>query len=95
MKAIWNGAVLAESEEPKLVEGNCYFPPESIHSEYFQHSHTHSTCFWKGVAGYYDVVVAGRVNRDAAWYYPDTKHAAKVIEGYVAFWRGVTIVKKT
>jgi uncharacterized protein (DUF427 family) len=95
MKAIWNGAVLAESEEPKLVEGNWYFPPESIHSEYFQHSHTHSTCFWKGVASYYDVVVYGRVNRDAAWYYPETKHAAKAIEGYVAFWRGVTIVKET
>lgn len=95
MKAIWNGAILAESEEPKLVEGNWYFPPGSIHSEYFQRSHTQSTCFWKGVASYYDVVVDGQVNQDAAWYYPETKHAAKAIEGYVAFWRGVTIVKES
>ncbi|MCI0575768.1 MAG: DUF427 domain-containing protein [Chloroflexi bacterium] len=93
-KAIWNGAVLAESDDTKLVEGNHYFPAETIHREYFQHSDTHTTCFWKGVASYYDVVVDDQVNRDAAWYYPETKRAAQAIEGYVAFWRGVKVVKE-
>ena len=93
-KAIWNGAVLAESREPKRVEGNWYFPPGSIHGEYFQQSQTQTTCFWKGVASYYDVVVDGQLNRDAAWYYPETKRAARAIEGHVAFWRGVEVVEE-
>lgn len=90
-KAIWNGAVLAESEQCEQVEGNFYFPPSAIHSEYFQPSNTHTTCPWKGVASYYNIEVDGQVNKDAAWYYPQTKDAAKNIEGYVAFWRGVKV----
>jgi uncharacterized protein (DUF427 family) len=90
-KAIWNGAVLAESDKCEVVEGNQYFPPDAIKTEYFKESSTHTTCPWKGVASYYDVVVDGQVNKDAAWYYPQTKEAAKNIEGYVAFWRGVKV----
>jgi uncharacterized protein (DUF427 family) len=93
-KAIWNGTILAESDETKLVEGNHYFPAETINREYFRDSDTHTTCFWKGVASYYDVHVDGQVNRDAAWYYPETKGAAKAVEGYVAFWQGVKVVKE-
>ena len=77
MKAMWNGAVLAESDATIVVEGNHYFPPDADRSEYFQDSATHTTCAWKGVASYYDVVVDGQVNKDAAWYYPAPKPAAK------------------
>ena len=91
MKATWNGAVLAESDQTVVVEGNHYFPPDAIRSEHFQDSNTHTTCAWKGVASYYDVVVDGQVNKDAAWYYPTPKPAAKQIAGYVAFWRGVQV----
>jgi uncharacterized protein (DUF427 family) len=90
-KARWNGAVLAESDRCEVVEGNQYFPPESARHEHFRESATHTTCPWKGVASYYDVVVDGAVNKDAAWYYPDTKPAAANIKGYIAFWRGVTV----
>ncbi len=90
-KAVWNGAVLAESDQCVVVEGNQYFPPDSINRDYFQESNTHTTCGWKGVASYYNIVVEGQVNKDAAWYYPDAKSAAKNIEGYVAFWRGVKV----
>ncbi|PMB20810.1 DUF427 domain-containing protein [Fischerella thermalis] len=90
-KAIWNGAVLAESNDTIVVEGNHYFPPDSINKEYFKESDTHTTCPWKGVASYYSVEVNGQVNKDAAWYYPTTKEKAKQIEGYVAFWRGVKV----
>jgi uncharacterized protein (DUF427 family) len=90
-RAIWNGAVVAESDRTEVVEGNQYFPPESIKQEYFQESSTHTTCGWKGVASYYNVVVDGQVNKDAAWYYPTPKDAAKNIEGYIAFWRGVKV----
>lgn len=90
-KAIWNGAVLAKSDRCEVVEGNYYFPPESINRKYFRESDTHTTCSWKGVASYYDIVVEGRVNKDAAWYYPTTQHAAKHIAGYVAFWKGVRV----
>lgn len=90
MKAIWNGVVLAESDETVVVEGNHYFP--KVNDDYFQPSETHTTCGWKGVASYYDVVVNGEVNKDAAWYYPETYNAAKNIEGYVAFWKGVDVV---
>ena len=80
MKAMWNGAVLAESDRTVVVEGNHYFPPESIRKEFFHPSETHTTCGWKGVASYYDVVVGDETNRDAAWYYPETKPAAKAPE---------------
>lgn len=90
-KATWNGATLAESNQCEVVEGNQYFPPDSINKEYFQDSNTQTTCGWKGVASYYNIVVDGQVNKDAAWYYPDPKSAAQNIEGYVAFWRGVKV----
>ena len=90
-KATWNGAVLADSNQTETVEGNHYFPPTSIDRQYFQDSPTHTTCPWKGLASYYNIVVAGQVNKDAAWYYPDPKDAAKSIKGYIAFWKGVKI----
>lgn len=91
MKAIWNNAIIAESDETIVVEGNHYFPPAAIKSEYFQPSNTHTTCGWKGEASYYNVTVNGEINKDAAWYYPQTKDAAKNIENYVAFWKGVKV----
>jgi uncharacterized protein (DUF427 family) len=90
-KAIWNGAVLAESDRCEVVEGNYYFPPDAIQRDYFQESSTHTTCPWKGVASYYSIAVEGETNKDAAWYYPQAKDAAKNIEGYIAFWRGVQV----
>ena len=90
-KAIWNNIVIAESDRFETVEGNLYFPPDSIKREFFRDSATHTTCSWKGVASYYDVVVDGQTNRDAAWYYPQTLPAADNISDYVAFWRGVTV----
>jgi uncharacterized protein (DUF427 family) len=92
-KATWNDAVLAESERFEVVEGNVYFPPDAIHREFFRDSETHTVCGWKGTASYYDVVVGDQVNRDAAWYYPETKPAADNIRGYVAFWKGVTVTR--
>jgi uncharacterized protein (DUF427 family) len=91
MKATWNGVVLAESDQGIVIEGNYYFPPESIHREYFQPSRTHTTCSWKGEASYYTLVVNDQTNADGAWYYPDPKPAAKEITNYVAFWRGVKV----
>lgn len=90
-KAIWNGAVLASSDRTEVVENNHYFPPDSIHKEYFKESNTHTTCPWKGIASYYTIQVNGQENKDAAWYYPTAKERAKNIEGYVAFWRGVKV----
>ncbi len=90
-KAIWNGAVLLHSDRCEVVEGNQYFPPDSINQEYFKPSNTHTTCGWKGVASYYTIEVDGQQNKDAAWYYPNPKEAAKNIAGYVAFWRGVKV----
>jgi len=90
-KAIWNGKVIAESSNTIVVEGNHYFPPDSIHKEYFKKSDMHSTCPWKGVASYFDVAVDGKENRNAAWYYPEPKDAAKNITGYVAFWNGIVV----
>ncbi len=90
-KAIWNDVVIAETDNYEVVENNIYFPPESIKKEYFKESDTHSVCPWKGTANYYTIVVNGKLNKDAAWYYPEAKDAAKNIEGYVAFWRGVEI----
>ena len=91
MKAIWNGEVLAESKETKVIEGNHYFPAEAINMEYFKDSDTHTVCPWKGTASYYTLSVNGENNKDAAWYYPSTKDMAKEIEGYVAFWKGVEV----
>ena len=90
-KAIWNGAVLAESDRCEVVEGNCYFPVDSVDRAYLRPSSTHTTCPWKGVASYYDVVVNGQANEAAAWYYPTPKEAARNIQDHVAFWRGVTV----
>jgi uncharacterized protein (DUF427 family) len=91
MKATWNGTTLAESNRTIVVEGNHYFPADSIVNEHFQPSETHTVCGWKGTASYYDVVVNDHINKDAAWYYPETKSEAKDIEGYVAFWKGVKV----
>ncbi len=90
-KAIWQGAVLAESDKTIVVEGNHYFPRESLHFEHFRESNTTTTCPWKGEARYYTIEVEGQRNPDAAWYYPKTKDAAKHIEDRVAFWKGVKI----
>lgn len=90
-KAIWNGVVLAESDHCEMVEGNYYFPPDTINQEYLQPSDTHTTCSWKGVANYYTVVVDGQENKDAAWYYPEPKEKANNIKNYIAFWRGVKV----
>lgn len=90
-RAIWNDQVLAESANTEVVEGNQYFPPDSIKKEFFKPSTTHTVCSWKGTASYYDVEVAGKVNKDAAWYYPTPLLAAKNITGYVAFWKGVQV----
>ena len=91
MKATWQNAVLAQSDNTIVIEGNHYFPPDSIKPEFFRASETHSTCPWKGLASYYDVKVGDKINLDAAWYYPEPKEAAKSIKGYVAFWRGVKV----
>ncbi|MDB9423930.1 DUF427 domain-containing protein [Microcystis aeruginosa CS-564/01] len=92
-KAIWNGAVVAESDNCEIVEGNYYFPPDTIKAEYFQPSNTHTICSWKGEASYYTLRVDGQDNKDAAWYYPDPKPKAQNIKGYIAFWRGVQVEK--
>ena len=90
-KAIWKDRVLAESNQTEIVEGNHYFPPDSINKEYFKASDAETVCGWKGTANYYDVVVEGAVNEQAAWYYADPKEAAANIKGYIAFWKGVTV----
>ncbi|MEM6793865.1 MAG: DUF427 domain-containing protein [Acidobacteriota bacterium] len=92
MRAIWNGTVVAESSDTVVVEGNHYFPEESLRREYFSDSATTSTCPWKGQASYFNVVVDGEVNGDAAWFYPQPLEAAAKIKGHVAFWRGVEVV---
>lgn len=91
MKAIWNGQTIAESGNTVVVEGNHYFPRESVKTEYLVESATHSTCPWKGEASYLSLKVGGQENRDAAWFYPVPKDAAKQIKEHVAFWKGVTI----
>jgi uncharacterized protein (DUF427 family) len=91
VKAIWNGAVLAESDQTIVVERNHYFPPSSIKDQYFEESETHTVCSWKGIASYYNVNVDGATNKNAAWYYPSPQAAADKIAGYVAFWRGVEV----
>jgi uncharacterized protein (DUF427 family) len=91
-KAIWNNAVLAESDSYEKVEGNIYFPIESINKQYFKETETHTTCGWKGLASYYTIVVGEKENSDAAWYYPEPKTEAENIKGYVAFWKGVEVI---
>ena len=91
MKATWENTVLAESDKTIVIEGNHYFPPDSLKKEYFRSSDKQSTCPWKGSASYYHVDAGGKVNQDAAWYYPEPKEAAKQIKNYVAFWRGVKV----
>ena len=92
MKAMWKDTVLAESNDTILVEGGHYFPPDAVKREYLRDSKTHTVCNWKGEASYYDVVVEGESNKDAAWYYPEPLEAANNVRGYVAFWKGVDIV---
>ncbi len=90
-KAVWNGAVVAESDDTVVIEGNHYFPPGAVRGDHVQPSESTSICSWKGTASYYDVVAGGEVNAAAAWYYPDPKAEAREITGYVAFWKGVQI----
>lgn len=90
-QAVWNGVVLAESDRCEVVEGNYYFPPDSVNRQYFKESDTRTTCFWKGVASYYTIEVNGQMNPDAAWSYPSPKEKAQNIKDYVAFWRGVKV----
>ena len=91
MKAIWNNPIIAESDQTVVVEGNHYFPLESVKPEVLNPSSTTSTCPWKGVASYYSLEVGGKENKDAAWYYPAPKDAAKNITGRLAFWKGVKV----
>jgi len=91
MKATWKGKIIAESDSTIVVENNHYFPPDSVKKEFLKESETTSRCPWKGLAHYYDVVIDGDVNKDAAWYYPEPSEAAKNITGYVAFWKGVEV----
>jgi uncharacterized protein (DUF427 family) len=91
MKAVWNGATLAESDKTIVVEGNHYFPPDAVNREHFQASDTHTICHWKGDARYYTVAVDGQTNVDAAWFYPSPKAEAAQIKDYVAFWHGVKV----
>ena len=89
--AIWNGAVIAESDRCVVVEGNPYFPADTVKREFLRDSSTHTICGWKGTASYYDVVVNGETNKDAACYYPEAKPEAANIKGYIAFWKGVKV----
>ena len=91
MKAIWNGKVIAESDKTINIEGNQYFPPESVNKEFISGSETNTVCHWKGTASYYDIVVDGKTNTDAAWYYPEPSGLANHIKGYIAFWHGVEV----
>lgn len=93
MRAVWNGTVIAESANTRVVEGNHYFPPEALRQEFFRPSNTHTVCPWKGTASYYSIVVGDKVNIDAAWYYPEPKTAASQIAGKIAFWKGVRVEK--
>ena len=89
MKAVWNGETIAESNETIVVEGNHYFPEASLNKKFVSPSPTHTTCSWKGVASYYNLEVGDQKNKDAVWFYPEPKEAAKNIKNYVAFWKGV------
>jgi uncharacterized protein (DUF427 family) len=91
VRAVWNGVVLAESDDTVIVEGNHYFPPDALNQDFFSDSSKSTVCPWKGTASYYDVEIDGDVNPAAAWYYPAPKEAANQIQGRVAFWRGVRV----
>jgi uncharacterized protein (DUF427 family) len=91
MRAIWNNTVIAQSDDTVVVEGNHYFPVESVDDRYLAHSEKHTVCHWKGVASYFDVVVGDEVNPSAAWYYPDPSPAALQVKDRIAFWRGVSV----
>jgi uncharacterized protein (DUF427 family) len=90
-KAMWNGHVVAETDKYEVVEGNVYFPPESVKRQYFVTSSNTTRCAWKGTAHYYSLLVEGKENKDAAWYYPEPSEAARNIKDHVAFWRGVQV----
>jgi uncharacterized protein (DUF427 family) len=90
-RAMWNGQILAESDQFEIIEGNIYFPPETLNRGFLRDSKTTTVCPWKGTANYYDVVVGDDVNKDAAWFYQEPKKAAANIAGYIAFWRGVEV----
>jgi uncharacterized protein (DUF427 family) len=92
-KAVWNGHTLAESDTYEMVEGNVYFPEETVKREYLRPSSTTSSCPWKGQARYYSLLVDGQENPDAAWYYPDPKPAARNVKHHIAFWRGVEVIQ--
>jgi len=92
VKAIWNGKIIAESDQTIMIEGNHYFPPESVNRSYLVENETHSVCPWKGMASYYDIKVDDHINRAAAWYYPEPSNLAEKIQNHVAFWRGVKII---
>jgi uncharacterized protein (DUF427 family) len=92
MKAVWNEKVIADSDQTLVVEGNHYFPPDSVNPEYLRASSTTTVCGWKGTARYYDLIVDGRTNPGAAWYYPSPKDAAQQIRGRIAFWKGVQVM---
>ncbi len=93
MKAIWNNAIIAESDETIVIDSFYYFPPDSVNNEFLENSKKHTTCYWKGQASYYTINVDGKKNKDAAWYYPEAKDKAKNIENYIAFWRGVEVIE--
>ena len=92
-RATWRGALLAEAapHAVRIVEGNVYFPPDAVRAQHLRPSDSHTVCGWKGTASYFDVTVDGEVSRDAAWYYPSASDAAKHVEGWVAFWHGVSV----
>jgi len=92
MKAIWNGKIIAESVDTINIEGNQYFPIDSVNKKYLTKNETHTVCHWKGTVSYYDIIIDGKSNTDAAWYYPDPSSLAEKIKGYIAFWRGVEVV---
>lgn len=91
MKAIWNGKIIAESTDTVQIEGNHYFPADSVNKDYLKPSDTKTSCFWKGKASYHHIEVNGKINPDAAWYYEHPKEAAAIIKNRIAFWRGVEI----
>jgi len=93
MKAIWNNQIIAESDKTVFIEGNHYFPEATVKKEFLIESSTHTICHWKGTASYYSILVDGKENKDAAWYYTDPKQMAIAIKGHIAFWRGVEITK--
>ncbi len=94
VKAIWNNTVVAQSDKTIIIEGNHYFPPDSVKAEFLKDSSAHTVCPWKGTASYQSLEVGGQTNKDAVWYYPQPKDAAKEITGYFAFWKGVQVVSE-